>query len=387
MKTLYVFKKSLVEQVRDYWALLLTLSAAPFFVVLYWAMTITTPKVYTVEVLNNDKVVPAGINSAGYGNELLQTIKRYKDASGNKLMQVPETHGRNTILKNLQERKSAVLLEIPENFSAMVEACKRGDTNKPVIKVSGDMMNPQYSIAIIYVIGAYEEMLMRATGRERFYTFQEEFIGSSGDVNDFTASVPGLIIFSIIMMLSTAALSIVREIENKTITRLQLTRMTALDYLSGMSLTQIIVSILSVIATFYTAVALGFTAHGSIPLAILVCILTAKSIVGIGLIVASLSKTSGNVLTVGVFPLFLLMWFTGAMYPLPRAELFSIAGRQIALNDVLSPSHAVIALNKVLIHGAGFTEILFEMAAIMILTIVYFLLGLALFRKMHFEAK
>jgi ABC-2 type transport system permease protein len=67
------------------------------------------------------------------------------------------------------------------------------------------------------------------------------------------------------------------------------------------------------------------------------------------------------------------------MLPIPRNEL--IAG--FALNDILPPTHAVIALNKIFTFGAGSSEIRYELLMLGILSIVYFAIGIFLFRRNH----
>jgi ABC-2 type transport system permease protein len=75
------------------------------------------------------------------------------------------------------------------------------------------------------------------------------------------------------------------------------------------------------------------------------------------------------------------MFFTGSMIPLPRNEI--IAG--FALNDLLPPTHAVIALNKIFTFGTGFREISHEVIMLIVLTVVYYSLGIWLFKKKHMK--
>ncbi len=48
--------------------------------------------------------------------------------------------------------------------------------------------------------------------------------------------------------------------------------------------------------------------------------------------------------------------FIGAAFPLPRFTLFTLFGRGFALPDLLPPTHAVVALNKIFTLGAGLGE-------------------------------
>jgi len=50
---------------------------------------------------------------------------------------------------------------------------------------------------------------------------------------------------------------------------------------------------------------------------------------------------------------------------------------------MLPPTHAVLALNKIFTYGAGFADILYEISMLLILTVIYYAIGVILFRKKH----
>jgi hypothetical protein len=93
-----------------------------------------------------------------------------------------------------------------------------------------------------------------------------------------------------------------------------------------------------------------------------------------------------EVAIIGTFPLFLLMFFTGAAFPIQGGKLFTVGSYQVMLNDLLSPKFAVEALNKVLVRGMEISETLPEMAGIVILTVIYFVTGTWAFRRRHMRA-
>ncbi len=55
MKTINIILKSLKEQIRSYWILLLSLSMGPFFIFVYFLIMESSKPQYTVLVANNDK--------------------------------------------------------------------------------------------------------------------------------------------------------------------------------------------------------------------------------------------------------------------------------------------------------------------------------------------
>jgi len=101
------------------------------------------------------------------------------------------------------------------------------------------------------------------------------------------------------------------------------------------------------------------------------------------MVVASFSTTVARAFVIANFPLGLFMFFSGVIYPIPKVNLFTIAGITIGLYDILPPTHAVVALNKIMNLGVGVKEVLFELAALMVLSLVYFLLGVWIFQRKH----
>ena len=110
------------------------------------------------------------------------------------------------------------------------------------------------------------------------------------------------------------------------------------------------------------------------------------SVIGTGLVVACFSETVAQAFVIANFPLGLFMFFSGAMFPIPQVPLITIAGRSIGLYDILPPTHAVVALNKVLTLGADLGDVTYELAALLVLSVLYFAVGVWLFRRRHLRA-
>jgi ABC-2 type transport system permease protein len=86
---------------------------------------------------------------------------------------------------------------------------------------------------------------------------------------------------------------------------------------------------------------------------------------------------------VGNFPMFLFMFFTGAAFPLKSNALFTIAGYPINVQGLMTPTHAISALNKTLVMNMSLRSIIPEIIAIVVLTAIYFLIGALLFQRRH----
>jgi ABC-2 type transport system permease protein len=68
---------------------------------------------------------------------------------------------------------------------------------------------------------------------------------------------------------------------------------------------------------------------------------------------------------------------------MPKTTLFTIGGQAVGLYDFLPATHAVAALNKILTLGAGLHEVVYELAALAALSLLYFGVGVWLFRRNH----
>ena len=133
------------------------------------------------------------------------------------------------------------------------------------------------------------------------------------------------------------------------------------------------------------AVALGFDLQGSLITLALIAILTSISIVAFSLIIATLTKTANEILIVGNFPLFLFMFFTGAAFPMKAKALFHVAGYPVSLQGLMSPTHAISALNKLMIMNMEFSAVIGELIALLMITLIYFIIGIWAFNKRHMK--
>jgi hypothetical protein len=140
-----------------------------------------------------------------------------------------------------------------------------------------------------------------------------------------------------------------------------------------------------IIKTLLTAIMIGFKYEGSLMIMIIIACLTSLSIIAFSLIIAAITKTANEVLVVGNFPMFLFMFFTGAAFPLKSEALFTIADYPINIQGLMTPTHAISALNKTLIMNMDVSSIIPEIISIVVLTILYFLIGGIIFRQRHLK--
>jgi ABC-2 type transport system permease protein len=376
MKILKIFRKSLKEQVRDPVTLGLSLIIGPFFVLLYWLMIPSGSTTYDVLVQNLD--------TGPQGREAITLLETLAYPSGDPLLEVISVSDQARAEDLLKDRDAEVLLIIPVNFSTKLEAASRGEIQNPAeVTLVGDLTNPYYAVGAVMAGNVIDEFVQVQTGDIRPVQFVEIALGASEGRSEFDLYIPGILIISVVMLVFIISMTITDEVEAGTLRRLQMTSMKTSDLLIGISLPTVLLGVVSLLLTLFVAILLGFTSQGSIWAALLIGGITAVAVVGIGLIVAAFSKSVSQAFIIANFPLIFFMFFSGAVYPIPRIILFQIAGLNISLYDLLPPTHAVMALNKILTLGAGLADVLYEIISLLVLSLIYYLIGIWIFQRRH----
>jgi len=388
MRWYFVFVKGIREQVRDYWILIMIVVMAPLFIFLYFLMVSPGEVSYDVVLLNQDRGWLLDGDPVNLGDSLLAALQEMNGEGEMSVLEYTRGEDRETSMEQLRTRAADVLVVIPGNFSVSLA----GETDHPVsparLELVGDVTSMKYIVGAIWTEEVINSYVLEVTGINLPITWEETTLGHSGDRSEFEMYVPGLLILSIIMIIFSASAAIVREPETRTLERLKISRLRSIEFLGGISLVQIIIALISLVLALLTAISLGYSLiPGSFAFILLIAFLTSLSMISFSLIVAAICRSIKDVAIIGTFPLFLLMFFTGAAFPITGGRLFTISGYDIMLNDILSPTWAVEALNKVLVRGLEARDTIPEMVAIGVLTILYTILGTWAFRARHMKAR
>jgi len=387
MKLTSVIKKSFKEQIRHFWILVLTISLAPFFVGFYYWVNEASKPHYDLLILNQDKGVEYLSEKVNYGQRLLEGAKNYIKSTEIPLT-IKTTGNKAAAIKQVKNKKADALIIIPGDFSQQVHDWQKGKAVKSIdLEFIGDLTDINYMVSAIWANEIVNDYVFNTTQKVRPLKIIETSLGISGKIDDFDLYVPGLLIIAVIMLMFSATIAIVTEVENKTITRLKLSKVSAFEFLSGVGIIQVLIGIISVLLTLAVAVSLGFDFAGSFWLLILLAVLTSISIIAFSLILAALTKSANEVLIVGNFPLLLFFFFSGAAFPMKAKALFTIFGYPVTIQGLMSPSHSIPALKKVMIMNMGLADIIPEIIALLVITIIYFIIGVWAFQRRHMRVQ
>jgi ABC-2 type transport system permease protein len=384
MKTQGVIFKSLREQIRSYWVLLLTLVMGPFFIFVYYLIVESSKPQYDILFVNNDEGIIEHGEPVNYGESLISYFAEARIDTLSAPFLARETSDRNAGIETLKNKRADALVIIPEAFSRGIQAKHDNDSLAALsVEFIGDLTNINYLISAVWANELLNEYLYQATDEQRIVRVTEIALGTSGTLDDFNMIVPGILMVSLIMLMFTASIAFVSEVENKTIMRLKLSKVTALELLGGIGIVQVLVGLISVVLTLIAAILLGFHYEGSLGIMLLIAGLTSLSIIAFGLIIAAITKSANEVLIVGNFPMFLFMFFTGAAFPIKSEAFFTVAGYPVSVQGLMTPVHAISALNKTLVMDMDLWSIMPELIAIVLLTTLYFIIGAVIFSKRH----
>ena len=170
---------------------------------------------------------------------------------------------------------------------------------------------------------------------------------SMGKTEEFVAFdwiAPGLLVFGLMMVTMFVAATLSMEVHNRTLERLRLTKMGAVDMMGGEIARWMVIGLLQVLILFAAVVVVGTHFAGSpgstLPYAIIVGITVVLASVALGLVVSSFvddPEQASNLATLIVVP---LSFLTGAFFDLklPGIEYLpwaqgSTAMRQLMIYD------------------------------------------------------
>ncbi len=388
MRWYALFIKGIKEQIREYWILVMTVVMAPLFIAIYFLMAETEDPEYDVILVNLDMGTEYEEGLFNLGDSIIRYAKLLSGLEEMAMLNFATVGSREEAIKKLRNKKADVVVVLPVDLSTSVRGSPDSLGPPSRIELVGDVTQMEYIVGAVWSEDLINRFILEASEIRMPVTWSETTLGFSGERTTFEIYLPGLLILSIIMIIFSASAAMVRESESRTLERLRVSRLTALEFLWGLSLVQILVTIFSLLLALLTAIGLGYTLiPGTLGFILLISILTALSMISFSLLVAAMCRSVKEVAIIGTFPLFLLMFFTGAAFPISGGHLFSLGEYQVMLNDILSPKFAVEALNKVLIRGLEVKDTIPEIIALMVLTLLYFVTGTWAFKRRHMRAR
>lgn len=380
MRLLSTLAKSLLENLRDYKILIFVLAFAPAFMFILSAMYGESETTYQVAVISEDH--------GQQGDGLIQRLQAEHYDSGKVKYQITTDINLKEGKMAIEKRQLDVILSVSRDFSKDIETLKAKPTQSPVpITLYGNTQNQRYAIAAIFLMTDFELFIKAQTGIQPSYTLREEFIGLGTKLTEFDMFVPGLLIFALLNVMFTAGASFLKEAEKLTLHRLMISKLRTWEFVFSNLIVQAILCVLAMSLALWAAIFNGFQFNGSYLLLCLICMISTLAVVGVALITVSFLKTVYDLMTIGIIPYFIVMFFSGLFFPLNSPVLGQVGGLLIKVNDLLPLTLSITAVNMVLNYDASLTRIMPELIGTTVVSLAYFTVGLLLFSRRHMRLK
>ncbi|MDJ0765962.1 MAG: ABC transporter permease [Myxococcota bacterium] len=356
---------------RDRLSLGLTVLTAPLFVILYWALFSDSAAQHHLALLNEDQ---AAADPTSRSAQVIQALAQCKGPDGTLVFDLQRVESRASLKQHVIEGRVNNGLVIPADFSSTA-------VSQSPLKLSllGNVGSPEHLFVSALVSRVVGKVVRQINQRHPAVEITALPLGLSAERTPFERYVPGLLVFSVIMLIFSASMAVVRDVEAGTLARLRLTPVRSFELVLGFFAVQLCVGGASVLLTLGVAFGFGFRSAGSIPLAMAVAAMASMANIGIGMVIASLSKTQTRAFLLASAVMFLLVLFSGIVFPRPEVSMFQISGRSIDLFHLLPTTHMSEALTKVLTLGARASDVTYELAVLAGIAMANFGLGSALF--------
>ena len=415
MKFISIAVKDFKELVRDRRGLFFILLFPIFFMMIFGFAfggmgENNTP--HNIAVVNLDQ---GTINSTGsnvnYGNNLTAELQdqNYPQNNDVKLFNVTTTTDSNA-KDLLRTRTVDSELVIPANFSDSVQslinntilsstgtASANASANKitSTLTISGDTSYIGFGVAqgtLVGYLSQYQQGIVTAiTGAQpvQYINTSVQSIPGTTSFTEFDFLAPGMMVFAILLLATTVAAILTREVESGTLLRLKISKMRSFDLLFGGLIPWSLVAGAQVVILLVVAILLGLKWQGSvysILLAIVIGIIAGIASISLAMIIASFAKNDRQAANLGTLIVVPTAFITGAFFPLP-AEYVNLFGHTFQIYDILPWTHTLTALRSVLVYGSGWSVVSSDVIISAVLALILFVIGVFLFSKTRLGAE
>jgi ABC-2 type transport system permease protein len=412
MKFTSIAVKDFKELVRDKRGLFFILLFPIFFMMIFGFAfggmgQQNTP--HNIAIVNYDEgtTLPT-VGNFNFGNNLTNQLKDVTYTNSDvKLFNVTET-SESQADSLLKQRTVDAELIIPSNFSASMAseiANSTGLTNgnntvsSPIIRGDEGYSNffasesSLSSVITEYQTGTvtgYKNQIAGTPGAVpvKYVNITVQGISGTQSFTQFDFLAPGMMVFAILLLATTIAAILTREVESGTLERLKMSKMRSFDLLFGGLIPWSLVAGAQVVILLIVAVLLGLHWQGgitSVILATIIGIIGGVASIALAMIIASFAKNDRQAANLGTLIVVPISFLVGAFFPLPQVFI-SVLGHSFQVYELIPWTHTLNALRGVLLYGEGLNAVAFQIELSLILTVILFIIGVFLYSRTRLRA-
>lgn len=377
-------------------------------------------------VINQDSGIPDGtiafygdavVSGTFYSEKYLEILDEltYPDSKDNATLFSITIMNQTDIdqaLFKLERREIVALITLPESFSQGILSTFKisydnntdltlatnnwygypETTSKVSVTVEGDASLQEFAVTGT-IIREFTEMFFNF-GKEEQTTGVETVIVGNYATKGFTAFhyvIPGVIVFGILQSLTSATGVTMRDVESKSIERIRLTSVQPRTYILSLIFSQALLVSVQVPIMFSVSMMFGLEPSINILIGILIGIILSIGITGIAFLLAGLaggSKDAEGLANLVAVP---MAFLSGAFTIIPNPEIVSniswLGGNSFRLFDFLPSTPAIRALRSIILGQRTIGENWFDLALLVVLSLIYLGLGLTIYSRKHLRPK
>lgn len=400
MKFTSIAVKDFKELIRDRRGLFFILLFPIFFMLIFgfaFGGTGQSNTLQNIVIVNHDQGAVTSVGEINYGDKLITILNTTK---------YPNTNDKtfNITLANESQAQSLIELGtvnagliIPANYSKSVvslQALSSGQssssanvTSTPIIEGDEGYMGFGVSQASLSVVlNAYQQDLAKEPNN---INIKVQGVPGTQNYSEFDFLAPGMMVFAILLLATTVAAILTREVESGTLLRLKMSKMRSFDLLFGGLIPWSLVAGAQVVILVAVAILLGLHWQGginSIILAIIIGIIGGVASIALAMIIASFAKNDRQAANLGTLIVVPTSFVVGAFFQLPQ-EYVTVFGHTFLIYNILPWTHTLDALRSVLIYGQSLSSVAYQIESSIILTLILFAIGVVLFSKTRLGAE
>jgi ABC-2 type transport system permease protein len=360
MRFWQLFIRSLKETYRDVLALSFVLAFPLLFMLVLGAAFGDTSTSYTIGVIDDD----VSQVSQRFIDEALTAVPAFE---------IETQDDANAALEALKQGDISAYIVLPEGFGQQVSQVLQGADGNVELDITYDESDLQVSGQIISTI---DTVTRTFAGIDIPITINANPINIETEITSIDFIGPGIIIFGLLIMIPTSGRLMLRDKESRFLHRMLTTPARPWEFIASYSLSMVLIAIAQIVIFILLGWLFGMDIVGSIWLAFAVFLLTAICSIGVGMVVASLSKSENQGESLSwlfSMPLAILsgVWFSSEFMP---SYIRTFA-------DIFPFSHAVEAARTVITRGAGFEAISGDFFFLCGWAAVVFVIGTILFAR------
>jgi len=362
MRFLALASRNLKETYRDPLALGFLLAFPLVFMLIMGAiLSGDTTSSFPVGVIDNDgtPVSQAFVDEALAEVPVLE-VSTYEDAV--------------SAMENLKLGNISAYIIIPHGFGEQISRSWQDEEANITLEITYDESDFMATGQIISTINAVTRSFAHI---EVPITINANPIHIDIEINLFDYMGPGIIVFGLLILIPMAALPMVRDKEKGFLCRLLTTPTRPVDFLLGYSLSMLVITIAQIILFVVGAWLIGMDVVGNLWLAFLIFFLTGLCSIGIGMVVAALSKSENQAMPLSWLFAMPLATLSGCFFAVEVSLPLFLRGIAYAFPY----AHAVNASRAVLIRGVGLEAVRDDFLFLLGWAVVIFAIGVILFRR------